>query len=538
MHRAPPASPSRRAVIGGVAGLAAAQALVPSALAPYALATSALAQTAPSSAPTPRFGYDDVVRRARDVAAAPFEAVPPALPAPLQNLDFDAWRDIRFRPDRALLGATGGAFRMHLFHLGFLFTRPITVNIVRDGVPSPVPYAPNLFDYGRTRIERPLPVGTGFAGFRLHYPLNDPNVMDELISFIGASYFRVLGRGQKYGLSARGLANGVGSRETEEFPFFREFWVEQPAAGADRATIYALLDGASVTGAYRFTVYPATETVVDVGVTLFPRRQMPRVGFAPLTSMFFIGENDRRYADDFRPEVHDSDGLLMHTGSGEWIWRPLRNPKDTSLSAFLDSNVRGFGLMQRDRVFEHYQDLDLNYEQRPSYWIEPIGQWGEGQVELVEIPTADETNDNVVAYWAPRATPQPGQEIAFGYRIRSIMNENVLHPGARALNTYQTRPRALGSAEPERPGTRRFIVDFVGGELPYFQSAPQQVEIVPSISNGRIVRTFLTPNPQTKGFRAGVDIEVPVGQSTDLRAFLRAGPRALSETWTAPWKSE
>jgi periplasmic glucans biosynthesis protein len=508
------------------------------------LATSgARAQGQPAPPPVdpnlpaaPRFGYEDVVRRARDLAGGPYDPTPPALPEALTKLDFDAYRDIRFRPDKALLGGNGSPFRMQMFHPGFLFNRPVTVNLVRDGVPAPVPYSASLFDYGRNKFERPLPVNLGFAGFRLHYPLNEPKVQDELVSFLGASYFRFLGRHQRYGLSARGLAIGVG--EAEEFPSFREFWVEQPQPDADRAVIYALLDGPSVTGAYQFFVYPSNETVVDVTMTLFPRRTISRIGIAPLTSMFFVGENDRRFNNDFRPELHDSDGLLMHTGAGEWIWRPLRNPADVSFSSFMDNNPRGFGLMQRDRNFEHYQDIDLGYEARPSYWVEPRDNWGEGRIELVELPTADETNDNVVAYWTPRAAPEPGQSLVWGYRITAVTDDFRLHPGGVAHNTWQTHSRALGSPEPVAPGTRRFIIDFDGGDLAYYLGDPDKVQIVPSVSNGRIVRTFLVPNPKSEGFRAGIDIALEKGQSADVRAFLRSGTRALTETWTFPWKAE
>jgi glucans biosynthesis protein len=486
----------------------------------------------------PKFGYEDVVKRARDLAAAPFEPNPPPLPDALAKLDYDSYRDIRFRADKALLGGNGGQFRMQMFHPGFLFTRPVVVNVIRDGVPAPVPYSASLFDYGKNKFERPLPVNLGFAGFRLHYPLNDPRVQDELISFLGASYFRFLGRHQRYGLSARGLAIGVGAKETEEFPLFREFWIEQPSPDADRAVIYALLDGQSVTGAYQFFVYPAEQTVVDVTMTLFPRRPIPRIGIAPLTSMFFVGENDKRFNDDFRPELHDSDGLLMQTGAGEWIWRPLRNPTEITISSFIDKDPRGFGLMQRDRIFEHYQDLDLGYEARPSYWVEPRGQWGDGRIELVEIPTGDETNDNVVSYWTPNAAPEPGQNLVWGYRVTAVTKDFALHPGGKAYHTWQTHPRALGSSEAAEPGTRRFIIDFGGGELEYYLPDPEKVQIVPSISNGRILRTWLIPNTKSRGFRAGIDVAVDKGQSADIRAFLKSGNRALTETWTFPWKAE
>ena len=243
---------SRRSIVAGLA---------------LAAARPSLAQIAP---PAPRFGFDDVLRRARDISGAPFAATPPALPEQIAALDFDAWRDIRFRPEKALLGSGGGPFRLQTFHLGHLFRQPVTVNTIRDGIATPIPYAANLFDYGRTRIDKPLPVNVGFAGFRLHHPLNQTGRQDELIAFLGASYFRFLGRHQRYGLSCRAIAVNAGT-DQEEFPFFREFWIETPEAGADRATVYALLDGESVTGAVRMDIYPGLNTVVDTSITLYAR---------------------------------------------------------------------------------------------------------------------------------------------------------------------------------------------------------------------------------------------------------------------------
>src|SRR5664279_3069342 len=254
----------------------------------------------PPQAP-PKFDFEDVVRRARDLATADFDTGSPPLPEALNKLDFDAWRDIRFRPDKAFLGANGSQFRLQLFHLGHLYRRPVTINTIRDGIAAPIPYSANLLDYGRTKIDKPLPVNLGFAGFRLHYPLNSPKVFDEVIAFLGASYFRFLGRGQHYGMSARALAVETGTT-SEEFPFFREFWIETPEPGADQATIYALLDSPSTTGAYRFDVYPGEETAIEVSTTLFPRKAGVKFGLAPLSSMFFLGENDHRFNDDFRPE--------------------------------------------------------------------------------------------------------------------------------------------------------------------------------------------------------------------------------------------
>lgn len=493
-------------------------------------------QAEPAPPPAPKFNFDDVLRRARELASAPLTPSSP-LPDALKSLDFDSWRDIRFRADRALLASSGGMFRLQTFHPGHLFRQAVTVNTIRDGMATPIPYSAALFEYGRNKFERPLPVNLGFAGFRLHYPLNEPSVHDELIAFLGASYFRFLGRGQRYGLSARALAVNAGT-EQEEFPFFREFWIETPEAGADKATVYALLDSEAVSGAFHFDLWPGVETVLEVSATLFARKAGVKLGLAPLTSMFYIGENDRRASSEYRPEVHDSDGLLVHTRAGEWIWRQLRNPAKLEVSAFLDKDMRGFGLFQRDRSFEHYQDLDLTYERRPSYWVEPMNNWGEGRVDLVELPTTDETNDNIVALWSPKESPEPGKPFSYGYRVTSFLEQSRFSPNGRAINTYQTQARALGSRDSAPPGSRRFIIDFAGGDLAYYENDPASVELVPSTAVGAITRAFLVPNPHTHGFRAAIDVQLEPGQSSDLRAFLRSGNRTLTETWTFPWKAE
>lgn len=519
---------SRRALIAGAAvlvstplvGRAAAQGDIPE---------------GGSAAP---FGLQDVIKRARDLAAAPYDATVPALPDGLADLDYDAWRDIRFKSDKPLLGQQLNAtFRLELFHLGHLYKRPVVINVLRDGMPAPIPYTASLFDYGRNKVAPNLPINLGFAGFRLRFPVNAPHVWDEVVSFLGASYFRFLGRGQRYGLSARGLAIGGGLRLNEEFPHFREFWIETPDPAAETITIYALLDGESATGAFRFDLVPGQETAIETSVTLFARRAIPALGLAPLSSMFFVGKNDHRFSDDYRNELHDSDGLLSHTGAGEWIWRPLSNPVNPEVSVFLDRDPRGFGLLQRDRNFGDYQDLELAYELRPSYWIEPREGWGEGQVELLELPTSDETNDNVVAAWAPKGGLDAGKSLTYAYKITALTMDQALVPAGRAVATFRAAPRAHGSADPATPGATRFLIDFAGGDLSYYMSDPSLVEAVATASNGKILRSFLVPNAHTRGFRTAVDVAVDPGQSTDLRVFLRAGPKALTETWTFPWRA-
>jgi glucans biosynthesis protein len=522
---------SRRALLASVVAVSAVRLVSPAA------AQNGVAPAQGEPAPSP-FGYQDVVKRARDLAAAPYDASTPQLPDGLANLDFDAWRDIRFKFDKPLLGQQANAnFRLELFHLGHLYKRPVVINVLRDGIPAPIPYTASLFDYGHNKVEPNLPINIGFAGFRLKFPINAPHIWDEAVSFLGASYFRFLGRGQRYGLSARGLAIGAGRRLNEEFPYFREFWIETPAPTADTIGIYALLDGESATGAFRFDLVPGQETYLETSVTLFARKDVPALGVAPLSSMFFVGKNDHRFADDFRGELHDSDGLLMHTGAGEWIWRPLSNPVNSEVSVFLDKDPRGFGLLQRDRNFSDYQDLELAYELRPSYWIEPHGSWGEGRVELLELPTSDESNDNIVAAWAPKDGLETGKSLTYAYRITALTMDQVLSPGGRTVATFRAAARALGGTESPPPGATRFLIDFGGGDLSYYLSDPSLIEVVATASNGKILRTFLTPNTHTRGFRAGVDVAVEPGQTSDLRVFLRSGSKALTETWTFPWRA-
>ncbi|MES1168434.1 MAG: glucan biosynthesis protein, partial [Oleiharenicola lentus] len=313
-------------------------------------------------------------------------------------------------------------------------------------------FARELFDYGTLKTG-PIPADLGFAGLRIHYPLVLPT--DELAVFLGASYFRSVGRGLHYGLSARGLAINTGESSPEEFPRFEEFWVERPAAGAATITLYALLNGPSATGAYRFTIRPGDDTVMDIKVALYFRSHPVVVGLAPLTSMFQHGENTGWSRDDFRPEVHDSDGLLLHTGADEWVWRPLANPPATRVSTFSDKSPRGFGLMQRDRDYAHYDDLEANYHQRPSAWVEPVGDWGAGAVRLLEIRAPDETSDNIVACWVPAALPAIGQPLAFEYRLHWVGQPKGLPPSGFVTSTRQ-------GTVLDHPERRRFVVDFGG----------------------------------------------------------------------------
>lgn len=512
-----------------------------------AAAPSALAQASPQAPGRPtrrprRIGYEDVVARASALASADFDAHVPPLPASIAHLDWDAWRQIRFRPEMSFLRGDGSGYTLQLFHLGHLFTRPVTISIVRDTITAPIPYSTSLFDFGHLPVPKDLPINLGFAGFRIHYPLNSPTTSDELISFLGSSYFRFLGRGEKYGLSARALAIGTGRLDgTEEFPFFREFWIDTHDGKPEPLTIYGLLDSPSVAGAYRFDVSPGERTSVEVKATLFARKPIDRLGMAPLTSMYFIGENDRHISDrnkydEYRPELHDSDGLLIHMASGEWIWRPLKNPQIQELQQFPAKSVKGFGLMQRDRNFSDYQDIELDYQDRPSYWIEPGEDWGDGVVELVELATRDETADNIVCAFLPKESLQPGKSFAYSYRMRALQAGFGLHPLGHVINTFSAPARGLGSQEQAAKYSRRFLIDFAGGDMPYYLHDAKLLEVVATATNAKVLRTFVVPNPALKAIRTMIDVQFEEGKVGVVNAFLRAKSRRLTETWDYAWR--
>jgi periplasmic glucans biosynthesis protein len=497
-----------------------------------ALSAAALAMPKQTHAnETAAYSFDTLLAEARQLAALPAQRRDNALPQPLSNLDFDAWRDIRFKPDRAISDALD-PYQLQLFHRGFLYRDPVTISLLDKGSRVPLVYDPLRFDFGRTTMPDNLPLDFGHAGFRLHYPLNTGDWRDEIISFLGASYFRFLSIGQHYGLSARALAINAGiDGEAEEFPYFRSFVIHPPAEKG-QITIDALIDSASLTAAFSFELTPGIESVVDVTAHVFARQTVTRLGLAPLTSMFLHGEGGGPNRLDHRPELHDSDGLLMKSGTGEWIWRPLQNPSRATLSRFADAAPKGFGLMQRDRLFEHYQDLDLNYHQRPSYWIEPQGDWGKGHVVLAELPTTDETNDNIVAYWQPGSGLEAGKTISFRYRMRALDGRN-LSPRGYALNSFRTLPRALGSQETIGRGSIRFLIDFAGGPLEAIN--PQSVMANVTIGNGRLLRQSVVANKEIRGMRAAFDVAGEPGSTIDLRVFLQDGQDALTETWTLAW---
>jgi len=486
------------------------------------VAISSLCLTEVSAGDVAQFGFGDVVEQAKRLASEPFKA-PPAIPEFLSRLSYDEYRDIRFDTAQSLWREGGGTFEVQFIHPGLLYRQAVGINTIdRSGV-RPVAFSPSLFSYGRNAMADKVPNDLGFAGFRIAYPLNK-NDKNHVLVFAGASYFRGVAKGEVFGLSMRGLALDTGLGSGEEFPFFREFWLKRPPRDASAMTIYALLDSQRVTGAYEFTVRPGARTLVDVKVTLFERKRAKELGIAPLTSMFLYGEERPRMAGDWRPEVHDSDGLLIETGTGEWIWRPLVNPERLRLSYFELDNPRGFGLLQRDRNFHGYEDLEARYDLRPSGWIAPVGQWGKGQVKLVEIPSPKEWNDNIVAYWIPRALPAVGQPIELAYQIRFQSDDPV---GASAGRVTSTR---VGAGDTD--GSRRLVVDFEGGKLGSLPANAPVNAVITVGEEGALVQQSTTKNPVTGGWRLAVQVKSPKDKPLELRAFLQSETDALTETWS------
>jgi glucans biosynthesis protein len=482
-------------------------------------------QTA-AAAEAKAFSAAEVLKQARALAAEKFVRPKIDLPKALQELSYDRYREIRFKLERAIWSSEGLPFIVELLHRGFLFTEPVAIHIVADGQARRIAYSPDLFTFGPGVSPPSEGSVTDFAGFRLRAPTNRSNAYDEFAVFQGASYFRAVAKGQGYGLSARGLALNTGGAEGEEFPFFRAFWIERPTAQASAMVVHALLDSDSTTGAYRLTIRPGDPTVMDVEMTLYPRSELKQAGLAPLTSMFFFGPNDRVGIDDFRPAVHDSDGLAIWNGRGEWLWRPLTNPERLQVSTFIDNNPRGFGLLQRHRVFADYQDLEAHYERRPSLWVEVIGDWGDGVVQLIEIPSKSEGNDNIVAFWRP-SQPVPAQaEYRFTYRLHWCWTSPAVPSQA---TTAETRV----GAGPEK-GTRRFMIDFVGGRLSELKpDAPVEPEV--TTSAGSVQHLVAHANPATGGWRVGFVLAPGDAALAELRCTLKLGDELLSEVWSYRW---
>ncbi len=509
----------RRDLLQGVAHASAGSLLARAVRPGRALAADA--RVAPAPGP---FDGASVRRLAQTLAKQAYKGPATDLPGPVNALTYDQYRGIRFQTERALWRGMNLPFQVQFFPRGFLYRPSVEIFEVADAKAVRIPYSPDLFSYADPALR--VADELGFAGFRVNARLNRPDDYSEACVFLGASYFRAVAKNQVYGLSARGLAIGTGSSKGEEFARFRAFWLERPQAGASSLVIHALLDSQSVTGAFRFTVRPGETTVFDVESVLYPRIDIAEPSIAPLTSMYLFSPKEARRFDDWRPAVHDSDGLLMWIGQGEQLWRALANPTDLQFSAFADANPRGFGLMQRQRAFADYQDLEALYDKRPSLWIEPIGDWGQGAVDLVEIPTRSETNDNMVASWRPKDKLSANGEYSFTYRMHWGWDNPWPTKLARVASTR--------SGAGEERGSRVFVLDFTGDA---FKGLPPDAKLRPEVSAnvGKVGNVLSLPNPETDGWRVSFDLTPGDAKLVELRCTLVGEQAPVSETWVYRW---
>ena len=481
--------------------------------------------TASASAQDQPFAFGSVEAMAAKLATEPYRE-PASVQGDMRQLSYDHYRALRAKPDTALWRGGKGLFHVEFFPAGFIYEKPVEISIVEGGKATPVGIAPDQFDFGDTGLKEP-PRQVALAGFRVTHPINRPEKFDEIIAFLGASYFRAIGRGQSYGASARGLAINTAIGQPEQFPMFRAFWLLKPADGASDFTVWALLDSPDASGAFSFVIRPGARTTVDTHAVLFMRNDVQQLGIAPLTSMFFAGKASPP-RDDYRPEIHDSDGLYLSTGAGERIWRPLSNPGGLAVSSFTDTNPKGFGLLQRERDFAQYQDSAANLQARPGFWIEPKDAWGDGEVRLVEIPSQAETNDNIVAFWVSRWPARRGERKEYNYRLSALDDEAALSPFGRVVGT---RAGAVANGSKQR----RIAVEFTGGELDTL--APEQpVEAQVSLNSGKVMRTYVEPLPSRRSWRLFIEFEPDGKRPVDLRASLALRGRTLTETWSFVWR--
>jgi glucans biosynthesis protein len=522
-----------------LSGAALAQSAAPPAAAGPTKPPAPAPAAPPAPPPAPKFSFDTVKAQAAKLATTSYNYGPIQLPDSLKALDYNHYRQIQYRHDRAMWHESG-LFRVEFFHLGFIYPYRVGINVVENGEVKPVAYSPenfnfNTYDPGVNTFKPDFPADLGFAGFRLHFPLNVSTKFDEVAVWQGGSYFRLLGRNQQYGLSGRGLAINTAEPEGEEFPYFTEFWLERPSETDTSMTVYALLDSKSTTGAYRFVVTPDMNTTLDVEAVLFPRLDIKKPGFGALTSMYLHGKPDVRPFADIHPEDHDSDGLMLHTGAGEWLWRQLLDPQQLRVSTFTDTHPQGYGLIQRERSFEAYQDLDDRYEIRPNYWVEPKGDWGKGAVQLVEIPSDSDTNDNMVAYWVPDTPVKAGKPVDFAYSINAYLERPDLPPTGYCIATRTGPPDAAvdASHSPNIGSPRRFDVDFGGPQVTMIDaSLPVQAHITASSGTITAIETQKLPGG---AWRATFVYAAEGRQDSELRGFLSLFGSPLTETWLFRW---
>lgn len=470
-----------------------------------------------------RFEPALVVEVARQIARRPYQAAASDLPDQFANLSYEQYSEIRALPQAQIWAGENRGFVVEPLHRGFVYTNPVVIYVAEDGLVRRIGYDRNRFEFGKLSVPANVP-DIAFSGVKLLTTFGNGGSPVEFAAIQGANFFRAIARGQNFGVVARALTLRPAEARGEEFPYFRALWIERPTPGTEQLLVHAVLDSESVAGAVRLTLRPGDMTIVDVEMVLFPRVNLEHVGFGGMQASYLFGPNDRLEIDDARIGAYEAKGLCMSNGRGEWLWRPLQNPETLQISAFLDRSPKGFGLLQRDRDFAAFQDDEQRFELRPSLWVEPIGDWGEGVVQLIEIPSDKEINDNILSYWRPRGPIQAGSEVSVAYRQYWSWRPPERPPLALVSGTFSGRGTA--------GRRRRFMVDFRGDEL---GSELPDLRAVATASPGTIAGLKLYRYPGRKTIRAAFELDPGNENASEMRLVLHAGERPISETWLYRW---
>ncbi len=479
------------------------------------------------------FGFDILKSRARDLATKPY--VPPPMPDPdlVKTMDYDVEKSTDFDLDRALYSDGKGAYPVTFLTVGRLFPKSVRMYALQDGRAREIIYSSDYYTFpAGSPMERLKSDPSPFAGFEIRQADDKPDLREHegWARFVGASYFRAVGEADQFGLSARGLAQNTGVANPEEFPDFTHFWIAEGKEDTDPVTVYALLDGPSVAGAYQFILHRGYGTTMEITCELNLRRPVERLGIAPLTSMYWFSETVKATASDWRPEVHDSDGLAIWNGKGERLWRPLLNAPTLQISAFVDENPKGFGLMQRDKNYDHYLDA-VYYEKRPCSWVEPLDAWGKGSVQLVEIPTDNEIYDNIIAMWVPAEPNQAGQTLSYRYKLYWRDLDPVTSNLARCVATRLGMGALQGDIRSKN--LRKFMLEFQGENLLALDEG-ENPEPVVTASRGAFSSSWteVSPDGRRDVWRTQFDLDPAGTDPVEMRCYLRFKGKPLTETWT------
>ncbi len=485
--------------------------------------TGAAAFNIPTLVEGQRFDPSLVVDAARALAQKPLIPLTATdLPEGYATLPFDQYSGIRMQPAATIWAGENRGFTVEPLHRGYVFSNPVSLFTVEDDFVRRVGFDRSKFDYGRV-APPPDNADLQFSGMRISAGLERPF---EVASFQGATFFRAIARGQNFGTMARALILRPGEQRGEEIPFFRAFWIERPNPATAALVIHGLLDSESVSGAIRLTLRPGDVTYIDVETTLFPRQALDHVGLGCATGTFLAGPQSRRTFDDIRPAIFEVSGVQMLSGGGEWIYRPVNNPAALQVSSFVDQNPKGFGLVQRERDAAAFQDDDQRFELRPSAWMEPLGDWGAGSVQLIEIPSDSEANRNIIMYWRPKQPLAAGSETTLSYRQAWCWQ-----PPDRPELAIATRVRQGKGSQGRR---RRFIVEFSGDKLAdagVVAAARAAITTQP----GSIQNVRLWPYPERKLMRVGFEVDPGNENLCELRLVLQSGGQPISETWLNRW---